>query len=221
MPGRKRRLLISFFESDVLAWLIRNGYLLMFLVMLVEGPVLTATGALGAALGHFNVFIVFLLSFVANFLPDMLYYALGWRSGQWVLNKFGPRIGIPENRRKRAAQLINANMGKWLFFIKTVPLISPPGLAVMGALGLPIRRFIWWDAVIVAFTSLGFTLLGYFSGKGYDVLRQVTQYGTFALFGIFLVFIVSTVVYNRVARRFTGRMRDLANEEPTAQQQQD
>ncbi len=213
--------MISFFEADLLPWLIRNGYLLMFLVMLVEGPAVTATGALGAALGHFNVFIVFLLSFLANFLPDVLYYAIGRSSGQWVLDKFGPRIGIPHDRRERAAVFISANLGKWLFFIKTIPLISPPGLAVMGALGVPIRRFIWWDALIVALTSLGFTLLGYYSGKGYDVLRQVTEYGAFLLLGIFLMFIVATLIYNRAARRFTGKMPELGAEESAVGQQQD
>ena len=221
IAGADTGLLIPFFESDILPWLIRNGYLLMFLVMLVEGPAVTATGALGAALGHFNVFVVFLLSFLGNFLPDVLYYAIGRRSGQWVLDKFGPRIGIPDDRRERASVFISANVGKWLFFIKTVPFISPPGLAVMGALGVPIKQFIWWDAFIVALTSLGFTLLGYYSGKGYDVLRQVTQYSAFGLFGIFLMFILTTMIYNRAARRFTGRMRALGSEEHPVGQQQD
>ena len=83
-----------FLDSEVLDWLVRYGYLLMFLVMLVEGPAVTASASLGAALGHFNIFTVFALSFFANFLPDVLYYALGRWGGQWVLDKFGSRVGI-------------------------------------------------------------------------------------------------------------------------------
>ena len=139
-----------FAESEILEWLIRNGYLVMFLIMLIEGPAVTAIGALGAALGHFNVFIVFVLSFFANFLPDVLYYYMGHWGGQWVLDKFGTRIGVPVERRERAAELITNHMGKWLLFIKTIPFISPPGLAVMGALGVSVKRFIWWDMAIVA-----------------------------------------------------------------------
>ena len=97
-----------FSESEILEWLIRHGYLLMFLVMLIEGPAVTAIGALGAALGHFNALEfpyrndrggggleeqVFVLSFFANFLPDVLYYSLGHWGGQWVLDRFGARIG--------------------------------------------------------------------------------------------------------------------------------
>jgi membrane protein DedA with SNARE-associated domain len=113
---------------------------------------------------------------------------------------------------------IAGNLGKWLCFVKMVPLVSPPGLAVMGALGIPVRRFIWWDALIVALTSLGFVLLGYFSGKGYDELRRVTPYATFALLGIFLAFILSAFLYGRIARKFSGKMRRFAAEESPIQQ---
>ena len=102
------------FDAEILDWLIRYGYLLMLLVMLVEGPAITDSAALGAALGHFKAFIVFIPSFFANFLPDVLDYSLGLGSGQWILDRFGPRIGLPRGRRERVAQLITNNMGKWL-----------------------------------------------------------------------------------------------------------
>ena len=200
-------------DAEVLQWLIRYGYLLMFLLMLIEGPAITASAALGAALGHFNVFIVFVLSFLGNFLPDVLYYMLGHWSGQWVLDRFGERIGFPGTRRERAAEIITHNMGKWLLFIKTIPFISPPGLAVMGALGVPIKRFIWWDVVIVALTSLLFTALGYYSGKGYGFLQKAVGYGTLWLAGMFVLFLLVSYFYNRFAQRFTRNMRERAGDE--------
>ena len=205
-------------SSDILDWLIRYGYLLMFLIMLVEGPAITASAALGAALGHFNVFFVFVLSFFANFLPDVLYYSLGGWGGQWVLDKFEQRIGLPGGGRERAATLISNNLGKWLWFIKTIPFISPPGLAVMGALGVPIKRFIWWDIVIVALTSLIFTVLGYYSGQGYGFLSRVIGYGAAWLAGMFLLFLVISYLYNRVAQKFTRNMRQSAGDETPMEQ---
>ena len=179
----------------------------MFLVMLIEGPAVTAIGALGAALGHFNVLIVFLLSFFANFLPDVLYYSLGHWGGQWVLDKFGTRIGIRVERKERASAFITNHLGMWLLFIKTIPFISPPGLAVMGALEVPIKRFLWWDMAIVALTSLFFTALGYGSGQGYGFLQRAFGYGALWLAGFFILFLVITYFYNRIAQRFTRRMR--------------
>ena len=210
---------MTFFgESQILEWLIRHGYLLMFLVMLIEGPAVTAIGALGAALGHFNVFIVFVLSFFANFLPDVFYYSLGHWGGQWVLDRFGARIGIPTNRRERAGVFITNHLGKWLLFIKTIPFISPPGLAVMGALGVSIKRFIWWDVAIVALTSAFFAAVGYYSGQGYGFLQRAFGYGALWLAGFFILFLLMTFLYNRIAQRFTRRMRQYTDEESPMQQ---
>ena len=204
-------------ETEVLDWLIRYGYLLMFLVMLLEGPAVTASAALGASQGHFNVFIVFGLSFLANFLPDVLYYLLGSWGGHWVLDKFGSRIGIPPLRRERAAGLITNNMGKWLLFIKTIPLISPPGLAVMGALGVSIKRFIWWDIAIVALTSAMFAILGYYSGEGFGLLRTAFGYGPLWLAAIFVLFVLASYIYSRIARRYTRRMQQSISDDPDSQ----
>jgi membrane protein DedA with SNARE-associated domain len=210
--------LTFFSESEILEWLIRHGYLLMFLVMLIEGPAVTAIGALGAALGHFNVFIVFVLSFFANFLPDVLYYSLGHWGGQWVLDRFGARIGIPLGRRERASDFITTHLGKWLLFIKTIPFISPPGLAVMGALGVSIKRFIWWDMAIVALTSAFFATMGYYSGQGYGFLQRAFGYGALWLAGFFILFLLMTFLYNRIVQRFTRRMRQYTDEESPVQQ---
>jgi membrane protein DedA with SNARE-associated domain len=109
-------------ESETLDWVIQHGYLVMFLIMLVEGPVITASAALAAALGYFDVFVVFGISFFANFLEDFVYYGFGNWGGQHVLDKYGERVGIPKAQRDRAAQFIDNHAGKWLFFVKTVPL---------------------------------------------------------------------------------------------------
>lgn len=204
-------------ETEVLDWLIRYGYVLMFLVMLVEGPAITASAALGASQGQFNVFVVFGLSFFANFLPDVLYYMLGSWTGHWVLDKFGSRIGIPPQRRDRAAGMIDGNMGKWLLCIKTIPFISPPGLAVMGALGVSIRRFIWWDIAIVALTSAMFAALGYYSGEGYGLLSTAFGYGPLWLAGIFVLFVLASFIYSRIARQYTRRVHQSLSDNPDAQ----
>jgi membrane protein DedA with SNARE-associated domain len=205
-------------DSELLNWVIQHGYIIMFLVMLVEGPVITASGALAAALGYYDVFVVFALSFFANFLPDVFYYSVGHWGGNRALDKYGERFGIARTRRDRTAGFLSRHMGKWLIFIKTVPFLSPPGLAVMGALGVPVRRFIWLDVLIVALTSLFFVVIGYYSGKGYDFLQGATQYGPWGLAGAFLFIILLTQLFGRLARRFTRRIRTFAVDEiPTTQ----
>ena len=134
------------------------------------------------------------------------------------MDRFGARIGIPINRRERAGVFITNHLGKGLLFIKTIPFISPPGLAVMGALGVSIKRFIWWDMAIVALTSAFFAAVGYYSGQGYGFLQRAFGYGALWLAGFFILFLLMTFLYNRIAQRFTRRMQQYTDEESPVQQ---
>jgi membrane protein DedA with SNARE-associated domain len=203
-------------DSEALDWLIQHGYIIMFLVMLVEGPVTTATASLGAALGYFNVYLVFTLSFLANLLPDLLFYGLGRWGGQRTLDKYGERMGIARNRRDRAARFIDRNLAVWLFFIKPVPFVGLLGLAITGALGISLRRFLWWDGILVALGTLFFVVLGYYSGKGYEFLGPGTRYGYLALAGAVVLFLVAAHLFGRMRRRLSSRMRGLTAEEVPA-----
>lgn len=58
------------------------SYLAMFVAMLIEGPTITTVGAFLARVGYFTVSMVFLISILGNFIPDVGYYALGrWGRG--------------------------------------------------------------------------------------------------------------------------------------------
>lgn len=193
-------------DSEILDWIVQHGYIFMFLIMLFEGPVVTASGALGAALGFFNVSIVFGLSILAGFLPDVIYYSIGHWGGPHALDRYGKRFGITQERREQAAQFINQNAGKWLFFVKTVPFVSPPGLAITGALGGSVKRFIWWSIVIDTATALFFVVIGYYSGKGYEILTNYPEYASFGLAGAFLLFILIAHLYSRAVKKLSQRI---------------
>jgi glycosyltransferase involved in cell wall biosynthesis/membrane protein DedA with SNARE-associated domain len=208
-------------DSEVLDWIVQHGYIFMFLIMLFEGPVATASGALGAALGFFNVYIVFALSIFAGFLPDVVYYSIGHWGGPHALDRYGKRFGITQERREQAAQFINDNAGKWLFFVKTVPFISPPGLAIMGALGGSVKRFVWWSIVIDTVTALFFVVIGYYSGKGYEILTQYPEFASFGLAGAFLLFILIAHLYSRAAKKISQRLTGFSANENEATQAQD
>src|SRR5919106_310206 len=196
---------------EVPPWVLEHGYLIMFLINLVEGPMVTATGALGAALGYFNIYFVFLLSFLANSLPDFTFYGIGLWGGHRFLDHYGRRIGLTQERRELFTRLINKNPVLWLFFVKTMPLMAPPGLVIMGALSVPpIKQFIWWNICIVALTSLFFCVIGYYSGKGYEALLRYTSYGTYGLAGVFLLFLVITYLFQSAGKKLSQRLAGTA-----------
>mgnify|MGYP001591522550 CR=1 FL=1 len=56
----------QFSFATVFDWVIKHGYLFIFIAMCVEGPVVTAAAAFAAALGYFSWPVIFIL---AIFLP--------------------------------------------------------------------------------------------------------------------------------------------------------
>jgi membrane protein DedA with SNARE-associated domain len=65
------------------SWVLKSSYAGMFIIMLIEGPVVTAFGGFGAKLGFFNVWFVLLLSALGNFLPDLFFYGIGYYGQAW------------------------------------------------------------------------------------------------------------------------------------------
>jgi glycosyltransferase involved in cell wall biosynthesis/membrane protein DedA with SNARE-associated domain len=200
-------------DSEILDWIVQHGYVFMFLIMLFEGPVVTASGALGAALGFFNIYIVFALAFFANFLPDVLYYSIGHWGGPHAFDRYGRWFGISRERRDQMAQFISQNAGKSLIVVKTVPFLSPPGLAIMGALGVSVKQFILWSVLIDIATSLFFAVIGYYSGKGYEVLTQYPEYASFGLAGAFLLFILIAHLYSRATKKLSQKITGFPSDE--------
>jgi glycosyltransferase involved in cell wall biosynthesis/membrane protein DedA with SNARE-associated domain len=193
-------------DSEILDWIVQYGYIFMFLIMLFEGPVITASGALGAALGYFNIYIVLTLSFFASFVPDLIYYSIGHWGGSPALDRYGKKFGVSPERRREMARFINENAGKSLFFVKTVPFLGPPGLAIIGALGVSMKQFLWWSILIDIATSLFFAVIGYYAGKGYETLLQFPQYASYGLAVAFLLFILVSYLYGKVAKRIAQKI---------------
>lgn len=202
-------LVIPNLPGDTLAraldWVIGHGYLLMFVAMVLEGPLTTVAGAFAAALGYFNIYWVMALSFLGNLLPDCLYYFLGYWGGRPVLEKYGRPLGITRARLDRWTPLAGRHAGMWLLVMKEAPLIGPTGIAVMGALGVPVHRYLWWDVAINAVTALLLSAAGFYAGRGYDQFLAYTQYGGYILAAGGALLLLLSYLYRRVVNKLWSR----------------
>src|SRR5512140_1915224 len=104
--------------SGAFQWIIAHGYLLMFVIMVVEGPVITAAAAFASALGYFNLYLVFLLSILGNLVPDVIYYAIGYWGRKRLVNKYGHYLGLSDTRILHLENLSEKHAGKALTLIK-------------------------------------------------------------------------------------------------------
>jgi membrane protein DedA with SNARE-associated domain len=199
-------MLFSGFQGAV-GWIAGGGgYSLMFIGMLIEGPVITAAGAFLAALGYFNLWAVFGLSLLGNLLPDIAYYALGYWGREQFIDKYGRYFGLTKRKVKNIEAMIHRNAGKSLIAIKLIPLLATPGLVVAGASRMPRGKYALWSLAITIPSSFFYLILGYYFGAAYDRVNHYLNIGAYLT--IIVIVIVLLVLYfeKKVSRRIGERI---------------
>jgi membrane protein DedA with SNARE-associated domain len=183
-------------------WVLQHGYPLLFIVMLIEGPVVTAAGAFAAALHYMDIWIVLLLSVLANLIPDLVYYAIGYWGRERFINKYGHYIGITPERIATTEKLAAAHSGKSLFMIKMIPLLATPGLILVGATKMDIKKYAFWSIVIVIPTSLFYLIIGYYFGAAYNTIEHYLNLGIYVVIAALAVIGLLVYLQRKYASRF-------------------
>jgi membrane protein DedA with SNARE-associated domain len=195
--------------AEVSQWVLTHGYFLMFIGMLVWGPPVTAAGAFGAALGYFNLWIVFILSIASNLLGDVIFYALGYWGRQEFVRAYGKYLGITKPRLRIFEKIAENHVGKAMVISKLVPLLALPGLVVMGITRVPMKTYVWWAIVITLPSSLAYLILGYYFGAVYDTIERYLHLGGVVITLLIALFAVGL----HLARRFSNKMEERAKRE--------
>ena len=190
-------------------WVVGNGYTILFLGMIIEGPVLTAAAAFAAALGYLNILLVFFFSILGNFVPDLIFYSLGYWGRKQFADKYGHYFGLTPDKLQKAERFIEKHSGKSLFTIKLVPFLAAPGLIVAGISRMDIRKFISWSILITVPSSFLYLIIGYYFGAAYVKVIHYLNIGTYIILGAIVVLII--ILY--VEKRFTGRLAKAFEEE--------
>jgi membrane protein DedA with SNARE-associated domain len=194
-------------------WFLGHGYALMFIAMLIEGPVVTAAGAFGATLGYFNLYTVFLLSVLGNLIPDIILYVVGFFGRQHLLDRYSRQLdryfGLTKERILRIENLFENHAGKTLLAIKLMPFLATPGLIIAGATRMQIKKYTWLSLLIILPTSLFFLALGYYFGAAYATIRHYVKYGEYAIAAFIVLAIAISYFYKKFEKRISERIEKI------------
>ena len=127
--------------AGALQWVLAHGYWLMFLAMLVEGPIITAAASFAVALGYFNIAYVFGLSLLGDLVADVIYYAVGYWGRMTLVARYGHYVGLSTERMLHIERLLQANGIKTLVALKLTPFIPTPGLMLVGVARMRLSKF--------------------------------------------------------------------------------
>ncbi|BAL99337.1 MULTISPECIES: DedA family protein [Caldilinea] len=181
------------------------SYVILVVLVFIEGPVATLAAATMAASGILRADLVFLFSMLANFMADVFWYLLGYFGGSrrlllrigWVRRRWFTIRRIQRNLRTRAAKiylLTKLSMG-----VLTIPLLLAAGMSRvpwprLAAVSLIIEPI--WNALLV--------LAGLRLGEYVAQLERGLQ--MWALVGTIVVFFIVLTAYRRMFTRIAHTM---------------
>lgn len=169
-------------------------YIILGLLVLVEGPIATLLGAAAASAGLMRPLGVFAAAATGNLMADSLWYTLGYLGRTNWIRQFGQRFGIRESLVQHLEQQMIQHATRVLFLAKLTLSFVIPSLIAAGLLRIPWRR--WFPALIMAETlwTGSLVLIGYYTT---EAIKRVQQWVQYAALGVSLIFVIIVIVEGR------------------------
>jgi membrane protein DedA with SNARE-associated domain len=185
--------IIAFFQSLSIA--LRSGtlpefgywsYLILVLLVLVEGPIAILLASAASSAGLMRPGLVFLSAATGNLTADTLWWLLGYAGKEEWIHLVGRRFGIRDSLIEHLKHNMIKHATRVLFLAKITVSFSIPALIAAGLLRIPWRR--WFPYFIVAeiLWSGSLVLIGYYTT---EAIKRVEQGVEYAALGASMVFV--------------------------------
>lgn len=195
--------------SLILPWVLTHGYLMIFAAIIIGGPIFISAAAFAAALGYFNVYLIFSLAFFGEMAVDTILYLIGYisrvrlRPRDGMAKKLGYYFGLTDSKILRLGELLSRHAWKALFLIKYSPVIPIPGFIIAGAARLKFKKFFYILFVLSLPKAVFFTVIGYFFGRAYDSLVGYFYYGQYFIIIVILLFIAINYWFSGFSKKIS------------------
>jgi membrane protein DedA with SNARE-associated domain len=162
-------------------------YLVLALLVAIEGPIATLLGAAAASAGLMRPELVFIAAATGNLSADSLWYLLGYAGKiEWAM-RFGRRLGLQPNVLARLEQSMHEHAARILFIAKLTVSFMIPSLIAAGLVKIPWRR--WFPALFAGemIWTGSLVLIGYFATEAFKSVELGVEH---LILGLSLVFVL-------------------------------
>jgi len=177
------------------------GYLLLFPLAVVEGPIITVIAGFLANLGIFNLFIVYAIIVVGDILGDAFWYLLGRHGSGWKYTRpIESFFGLTPERIESTRAKFQTHRYKMMMASKLVHGVGSAGLLTAGIVRVPYLTFAATCLVVTLFQAAFFLALGYFFGEAYETIGQYLDYFAAGALVVGCIGIIAGIWYLRRGR---------------------
>jgi membrane protein DedA with SNARE-associated domain len=173
------------------------GYPMMFLLMILEGPITTLAAAFLSSLGFFNIYIVFFLSLLGDLISDIFLYLVGYFGGTKILTKIEKLLhknsGLIEKMKKHFA----AHGQRTIFAVKSTTGLCMITFITAGAVRMNLKKFLlgsFWGGIV---WSLFLVVTGYFFGYAFERITEYLRWAGFFVISGLIVFYLIVFIYKK------------------------
>jgi membrane protein DedA with SNARE-associated domain len=180
------------------------NYIILAVLVAIEGPIVTLVGAAAASAGLMQPELVFLAASAGNLTADVLWYSLGYAGKIEWLYRYGNFFGVRSAELERLKGGMYEHAAKILFLAKLAGALTIPALVTAGLARAPIRR--WLPALVMGDTiwTGSLVLIGFYATQAIARVQKGIEYLGLGV-GLLVIFFV--VVW--FMRRFLNRDRNL------------
>lgn len=168
--------LVLFLKTGPLAQWGYWDYLLLSILVAVEGPVATLLGAMAASAGLMRPDLVFVFAALGNLAADSLWYLVGYLGKVEWLFRSGRKLGVKRELLKRLERGMRRHTVRILFFAKLSMSFVIPSLIAAGLVKAPWRR--WFPALLGAETlwTGSLVVIGFYTTEALKRVERGVEY---------------------------------------------
>jgi membrane-associated protein len=167
-----------------------HGYLFLFFLMILEGPVITMIAGFIASFGILNIHYLIILATLGNFIPDLMFFSIGKFSRIKKIENFLYNLGMTKARMIKIERNLKKHPIKSIVIIKLTPILAIPGIIVAGFMkSSSLKKFAIISLITNIISAFVFLSIGFYSGA---ILNKIMNY--FRLSQYFIFFIILAVI---------------------------
>lgn len=181
------------------------NYLIIALLVAVEGPIVTLLGASASAAGYLKTGYVMLAAATGNISADLIWYFLGYKGKiEWLL-PYQRWLGIKPRQMDHLQSEMHRHAPKILFFAKLSSGFMIPSLLAAGMSKVPLKK--WFPTLLVGemIWTGALMFIGY---HGTMMLTNISKGIEYVLLGASILFLVAMVYFIRRALRDSGAFEE-------------
>lgn len=174
--------------------LLAYKYLILLPLAIVEGPIITVVAGFLVTLGKMDIFVVYAIAVLGDFIGDTVLYGLG-RFGNNFVYTYGHYIGAGHEEIEKAKIFFAEKHNKAIVMSKIFHGVGASGLVAAGVLAIPYPRYMRTCFYIALAQAAVFLFIGIVFGHAYAKIASYLDLYAEGIVIVVAILLVITVVY--------------------------